>query len=248
MSFCSFPSLPRTWRCASTFLLLTAMLSQTNGFTRTVVPQCAFMVGGLLELRRDGPASCRPVVARSCREGERAGAGSKLSSLRMHESEREEKFLGSRRAARALRSLNEPRTKRKEGGERKEERFLWSRRLAKMIRSWRNENVSRDLQFASAIAEKTKRYAAVLVEEGEVRGEEGRRDDFKGEGKGGAGESSKAFRPNLPELTESDLEALRKGERVQKQMRDGRIGTGLVVVDVEADLSTVFAVLTDIDR
>lgn len=38
------------------------------------------------------------------------------------------------------------------------------------------------------------------------------------------------------------------GERVQKQTRDGRVGQGMVVVDVRADISTVFAVLTDLER
>ena len=57
-----------------------------------------------------------------------------------------------------------------------------------------------------------------------------------------------APRPNLPTLTAEDLDALRKGERVQRQTRTGRVGTGMVVVDVDADVSTVFAVLTDIDK
>lgn len=56
------------------------------------------------------------------------------------------------------------------------------------------------------------------------------------------------FRPNLPSLSEEDLAALERGERVQRQTRDGRVGTGMVVVDVDADVATVFAVLTDIDR
>jgi len=160
-----------------------------------------------------------------------------LTSLRMQESGKEEKFLGSRRAARALRSLNEPMVGREGGEGEQEERVLWSRRLAKMIRSWRNEEDSKNLQFATAIAEKPKQVqSAVMVKEKE---EEGVKEE---------GNVRNSFRPNLPELSASDMRALRRGERVQKQMREGRIGTGLVVVDVEADLSTVFAVLTDIDR
>jgi hypothetical protein len=56
------------------------------------------------------------------------------------------------------------------------------------------------------------------------------------------------FRPKLPALTPAEERALLNGERVQRQTRNGRVGTGLVVVDVDADASTAFAVLTDIDR
>lgn len=45
-----------------------------------------------------------------------------------------------------------------------------------------------------------------------------------------------------------EKEQLLAGERVQKQERKGRMGTGMVVVDVAADLATVFAVLTDLER
>jgi hypothetical protein len=46
----------------------------------------------------------------------------------------------------------------------------------------------------------------------------------------------------------ADEERLLQGERVQKQSRNGRIGNGMVVVDVQADIGTVFAVLTDLER
>jgi hypothetical protein len=55
-------------------------------------------------------------------------------------------------------------------------------------------------------------------------------------------------RPNLPQLSEAELSRLLRGERVQKQARDGRFGNGLVVVDVNAEPATVFAVLADINR
>jgi hypothetical protein len=41
---------------------------------------------------------------------------------------------------------------------------------------------------------------------------------------------------------------LLSGERIQKQTRTGRVGSGLVVVDVEAEVATVLAVLSDVDR
>ena len=55
-------------------------------------------------------------------------------------------------------------------------------------------------------------------------------------------------RPNLPTLSEAERAMLVRGERVQRQIRDGRMGTGMVVVDVQADPATVFTVLADINR
>ena len=46
----------------------------------------------------------------------------------------------------------------------------------------------------------------------------------------------------------ADEERLLRGERVQIQSRNGRLGTGMVVVAVPADIGTVFAVLTDLER
>ncbi len=55
-------------------------------------------------------------------------------------------------------------------------------------------------------------------------------------------------RPSLPQLSETELSLLLKGERIEKQARNGRVGNGLVVVDVNAEPATVFAVLADISR
>lgn len=55
-------------------------------------------------------------------------------------------------------------------------------------------------------------------------------------------------RPPLPRLSDGDHVRLLRGERVEKQECSGRVGTGLVVVDVEADISTCMAVLTDFER
>jgi len=54
--------------------------------------------------------------------------------------------------------------------------------------------------------------------------------------------------PALPRLTQAELRQLRQGERVQRQSRVGRVGHGLVVMDVEAGISTVLAVLSDVQR
>jgi len=59
---------------------------------------------------------------------------------------------------------------------------------------------------------------------------------------------SSPSRPDLPELTAEDEAKLLAGDRVQMQIRTGRVGTGMVVVDVQADIATVFAVLTDLER
>ncbi|KAG5191028.1 hypothetical protein JKP88DRAFT_297022 [Tribonema minus] len=47
----------------------------------------------------------------------------------------------------------------------------------------------------------------------------------------------------LPELTLEEKRTLARGERVQRQTRQGSSGTGLVVVDVRADAATAMEVL-----
>ena len=55
-------------------------------------------------------------------------------------------------------------------------------------------------------------------------------------------------RPALPRLTTTELGTLQAGGRVQRQSRVGPVGHGLVVMDVHADIATVLAVLTDVQR
>uniref|UniRef100_A0A7S0H7N8 Coenzyme Q-binding protein COQ10 START domain-containing protein n=1 Tax=Hanusia phi TaxID=3032 RepID=A0A7S0H7N8_9CRYP len=55
-------------------------------------------------------------------------------------------------------------------------------------------------------------------------------------------------RPPLPRLTDAEVSRLLAGDRVEKQTRSGLLGEGLVVVDVKADVSTVMAVLSDVER
>lgn len=55
-------------------------------------------------------------------------------------------------------------------------------------------------------------------------------------------------RPALPRLTTSELKTLLGGRRVQRQSRVGPVGHGLVVMDVNADIATVMAVLSDVQR
>lgn len=52
----------------------------------------------------------------------------------------------------------------------------------------------------------------------------------------------------LPKLTSSELDSLAKGNRIQKQSRSGLSGSGLVVVDVNADVDTVFNELKNFNR
>lgn len=61
-------------------------------------------------------------------------------------------------------------------------------------------------------------------------------------------EARQPRRPPLPRLTDGEQMRLLLGERIEKQERIGRVGTGIVAVDVEADISVVMAVLTDLDR
>lgn len=51
----------------------------------------------------------------------------------------------------------------------------------------------------------------------------------------------------LPELTYNDIRALEAGERVQKQRRTGRAGTGWVVLDVAAPVYQVFNELANFE-
>ena len=52
---------------------------------------------------------------------------------------------------------------------------------------------------------------------------------------------------DLPTLSVSELEALSRGERVQKQERSGIRGDGLVVVDVKAPADIVFNALANFE-
>jgi hypothetical protein len=49
---------------------------------------------------------------------------------------------------------------------------------------------------------------------------------------------------SLPSLSKREKMALANGERIQKQNREGRSGYGIVVVDVDAPVETVFDELT----
>lgn len=53
---------------------------------------------------------------------------------------------------------------------------------------------------------------------------------------------------NLPLLTPYDQKMLKSGQRIQKQERSGREGTGWVVLDVAADHRTILRSLADFDR
>lgn len=52
---------------------------------------------------------------------------------------------------------------------------------------------------------------------------------------------------HLPPLTKREKMALARGERIQKQNREGRSGYGIVVVDIEAPAEEVFDTLTRFD-
>lgn len=64
----------------------------------------------------------------------------------------------------------------------------------------------------------------------------------------GSTQSSVQPEIDLPALTGSELEALSRGERVQKQERSGSHGDGLVVVDVRAPADTIFKALANFEN
>lgn len=172
--------------------------------------------------------------------------------LRMRSGEEceEDRLLWSRRLNRAFITLG---TGPEDWGtfneEYNEERLLWSRRLA---RAYKVLSTDPDLVPLKALWSEGRRQRSVLLTSAAML-EESAESDCTLEEQLVNALATPAMqdcvpRPNLPKLKAEDLEALRRGERVQRQTRNGRVGTGMVVVDVDADVATVFAVLTDIDK
>ena len=178
-----------------------------------------------------------PMASRQLQPHVRWHAAAPRVALRMHDEGPgdEQRLLWSRRLNRAVLVLRTDPDEVQVSDP--EDRLLWSRRLARAVKIL---GTSPDTTLAEAPQE-TIVSSARMLKEAEVC-------DIGEEEQKGDEEDDCAYRPNLPSLTEEDLVELQKGGRVQRQTRDGRVGTGMVVVDVDADLSTVFAVLTDIDR
>jgi len=174
----------------------------------------------------------------------------------------EDKLLWSRRLNRAYLTLGKDPDAWGSGVAAAEDRLLWSRRLARAVsalltdpdlvpldRLWSGGGGRQGSNLRSALG---------MLQEAEddcvLGDEEGAEEAGAGAGAGARAravakvEQACPFRPKLPALTPAEERALLNGERVQRQTRNGRVGTGLVVVDVDADVSTAFAVLTDIDR
>jgi len=187
----------------------------------------------------------RPVAALSRATLPQVRTAARLS-LRMGDDEAEERLLWSRRLNRAAITLG---TNPAEWGADMpdvEERILWSRRLARAVKvlytdpdlvpfeaMWRSQGGRQGSLMSSE--HMLEAVDGCDIEEADVSVAQDEVQDCPA-------------RPKLPALKEHDLIALSKGERVQRQTRNGRVGTGMVVVDVDADVSTVFAVLTDIDK
>lgn len=152
------------------------------------------------------------------------------------------RLLGSRRFARAVSELQKAPTVNDVN------RFLWSRRLFRAVEGLQSPKPA---DFEIAPTPKTSsatRARRVAESEEEAWGLNSPISAFSGTSAESTESGSKPKRPELPHLSDEDLALLARGERVQRQMRDGRVGTGMVVLDVEADIPLVFAVLTDIDR
>ena len=171
----------------------------------------------------------------------------------------EGRLLWSRRLNRALFALLSDPTAWGANDAYPQEKVLWSRRLGRAVRALYTEP---DLvPFESLWTQKSPkangRQASMLSSAGMLESVGGAdalcsvdADDERPEDSAvdTTTQEDCPVRPKLPVLTPENLLALRQGERVQRQVRDGRVGTGMVVVDVDADVPTVFAVLTDIDK
>jgi hypothetical protein len=173
----------------------------------------------------------------------------------------EDKLLWSRRLNRAYLTLGKDPDAWGSGVAAAEDRLLWSRRLARAVSALLTDPdlVPFDRLWSGGAGEGWRqgsnlRSALGMLQEAEddcvLGGEDGAEEAGAGAKAGAVAKAEQAcpFRPKLPALTPAEERALLNGERVQRQTRNGRVGTGLVVVDVDADVSTAFAVLTDIDK
>jgi len=194
-------------------------------------------------------------TASSCRLGVNRKCGLRMESVD-DLSKETPRIFGSRRFARAVSELQKAPTSSDVN------RFLWSRRLFKAIQGFQSpESADFDVSTSRKVSGapegnprtiSTTAAADTRVEE-EKRVHESASQvktiaNLNNVRKDDSNTQTNEQRPQLPELSDKDLALLARGERVQRQMRDGRVGTGMVVQDVEADIPLVFAVLTDIDR
>ena len=167
--------------------------------------------------------------------------------------ENDQKFFGSRRIARFMSILGLNSSKIDDGS-----RFFGSRRLAALFNQSKDKPAAVNNNLIDKNPPIPGQAASFLdqVEDfnlrpnGNSQFSAGRISDRTDQ----AGQADQEIilletkRPNLPKLSDAECSLLLRGERVQRQLRDGRMGTGMVVVDVQADPKTVFAILADIDR
>jgi len=157
----------------------------------------------------------------------------------------EERLLWSRRLNRAAITLSRNPEEWSADVPDADERLLWSRRLARAVKVLCTDP---DLVPFDAMWSRNRggRQGSLMSSERILEVLDG--CDLEEAADLSVAQECAAPRPKLPSLKEEDIIALSKGERVQRQTRNGRVGTGMVVVDVDADVATVFAVLTDIDK
>ena len=209
-------------------------------------PQSAALVCPLQRARVSAPLSLRMDDASGNRAAE------------------EDRLLWSRRLNRAFLTLGKDPDAWGTDVAAAEDRLLWSRRLARAVSVLYTDPdlVPLDKLWSAEPVTEGRQRSNIRSAVGMLQSEGCSMDDEEGTGMAEAGAGADAgvgapapgvvqareCRPKLPTLLPEEELALRNGERVQRQTRNGRVGTGLVVVDVEADVSTAFAVLTDIDR
>jgi hypothetical protein len=166
-----------------------------------------------------------------------------------------DRLLGSRRLARALSSLQTPTEQLAED----DQKILWSRRIARAVESFSSEAPvptpapSSETLFPTteaAISHGSEETASGASDAQGPGVAAARAEPTAAAAAADASVERRAFSgpPTLPDLSAEDIAALAAGERVQRQTRSGRVGTGMVVVDVAADVDTCLCVLTDVDR
>ncbi|KAJ1472317.1 hypothetical protein T484DRAFT_1975585 [Baffinella frigidus] len=212
------------------------------------------------------PLRCAPTSPLHLMEMKRDVPGDKMKKIAR------KRLLGSRRLARALAALLIPPERLEED----DAKVLWSRRIALAVESFSTDPASLAASSSSSSANyfpttgaaslppsyssptvaPLPLQAAITPETGSSAFSQPAEPrtatstsiaDALAAGKGGDAGVRKGP-PLLPELSAGDLVQLGEGQRVQRQTRSGRVGTGMVVVDVCADVGTCLSVLTDVDR
>ena len=195
---------------------------------------------------------CAPTSPLLRMETKLVESGDKMEKIARTRLAGSKRLLGSRRLARALAALLVP----PETLEVDDAKVLWSRRIALAVGSFSTDPASLAAASSSATTFPTTdaAWSSSPIDAGDALLQGAPTPPATSPSilspsiAGGGGAQVRTGPPLLPELSEEDLVRLGEGRRVQRQTRSGRVGTGMVVVDVAADVDTCLSVLTDVDR